>query len=140
MSRYEVDVSDARELGQWIGELSSGPTDEVAIRDGDAVVAVFRTPDWAVAVSFLHVTAGHRSAALGSSPCPEARRRRPCLADRRQIRAVVLHSNRGRAPVTLDWRYAADERAQRRRRKADLAAQKRGFWHRMAAFGGRGRA
>lgn len=57
-----------------------------------------------------------------------------------QIRAIALHANRWRAPMTLDWRYAADARAQRRRRKADQAAQERAFWDRMAAFYGRGRA
>lgn len=57
-----------------------------------------------------------------------------------QIRAMALHANRWRTPITLDWRYAADERAQRRRRKADQAAQERAFWDRMAVFYGRGRA
>lgn len=57
-----------------------------------------------------------------------------------QIRAIALHANRWRAPMTLDWRYAADERAQRRRRKANQAAQQRAFWDRMAALCGRGRA
>lgn len=57
-----------------------------------------------------------------------------------KIRAIALHANRWHAPMTLDWRYAADERAQRRRREADQAAQKDAFWDRMAAFYVRGRA
>ncbi|GAB4664303.1 hypothetical protein [Mycobacterium avium] len=57
-----------------------------------------------------------------------------------QIRAIALHANRWRGPLTLDWRYAADKRAQRRRRKADRAAQQRAFWDRIAALYGRGRA
>ncbi|GAB4950117.1 MULTISPECIES: hypothetical protein [Mycobacterium avium complex (MAC)] len=45
MRSYEVDVYDAHELEQWIGQLSSGRTDQVIIRDSDAVVAVLRKPD-----------------------------------------------------------------------------------------------
>lgn len=45
-----------------------------------------------------------------------------------QIKAVVLHTNRSRGSMVLDWRYAADARAQRRRRKAAHAAQEREFW------------
>ena len=49
-----------------------------------------------------------------------------------QITAVALHANRWRGPLTLDWRYAADARAQRRRHKVAQAAQEREFWDRLA--------
>ena len=61
------------------------------------------------------------------------------LADE-QIRAIALHANRWRGSMTLDWRYAADARAQRRRRKADHAAQKREFWDGLASRSRRGHA
>ena len=35
-----------------------------------------------------------------------------------QISAIALHANGWRAPMRLDWRYAADAHAQRRQRKA----------------------
>ncbi|MBU8826514.1 hypothetical protein [Mycolicibacterium goodii] len=34
-----------------------------------------------------------------------------------QIDAIALHANSWRGPMRLDWRYAADAHAQRRRRK-----------------------
>lgn len=34
-----------------------------------------------------------------------------------QIHAIVLHANGWRGPIRLEWRYAADAHAQRRRRK-----------------------
>lgn len=49
------------------------------------------------------------------------------LADE-QIMAIALHANRWRGPVRLDWRCAADDRAQRRRRKAHRAAQEHDCW------------
>lgn len=52
-----------------------------------------------------------------------------------QIRAVLLHANRRGGPLILDWRYAADARAQRRRRKSAQAAHEHEFWegfHRRA--------
>lgn len=57
MSSYEVDVYDAHELEQWIGQLSRGATDEVTIRDGDAVVAVLRKPDLDTPAGWI--VAGH---------------------------------------------------------------------------------
>lgn len=50
-----------------------------------------------------------------------------------QIRAIALHANRWRGPTRLDWRCAADDRAQRRRRRSQRAAQERDFWDRFAA-------
>lgn len=71
MRSYEVDVYDAHELEQWIGELSSGRTDQVIIRDSDAVVAVLRKPDpdtpagWILAGHFYDDKSGSAS---GSAP------------------------------------------------------------------------
>lgn len=52
-----------------------------------------------------------------------------------QIRAIALHANRWRTPTTLEWRYAAAARTQRRRRKAAQAARKSEFWDRLARRG-----
>lgn len=49
-----------------------------------------------------------------------------------QIRAVVRHANSWRGPVRLDWRCAADDRAQRRRRKAQRLADERETWDKFA--------
>ncbi|ETA92395.1 hypothetical protein O982_23780 [Mycobacterium avium 10-5581] len=57
MSSCEVDVYDAHELDQWIGQLSSGATDEVTICDGDAAVAVLRKPDLDTPAGWI--VAGH---------------------------------------------------------------------------------
>ncbi|GAB4686181.1 hypothetical protein MOKP106_42760 [Mycobacterium avium subsp. hominissuis] len=50
-----------------------------------------------------------------------------------QIRAITVHANRWRGPLMLDWRCAADDRAQRRRRRAQHAAQERDFWDSFTA-------
>ncbi len=49
------------------------------------------------------------------------------LADE-QIMAMALRANRWRGPARLDWRCAADDRAQRRRRKAQRTAQEHDRW------------
>lgn len=49
-----------------------------------------------------------------------------------QVRAIAVHANRWRGPTRLDWRCAADDRAQRRRRRAQRAAQERDLWERFA--------
>lgn len=48
-----------------------------------------------------------------------------------QIRAIALHANRWRGPTRLDWRCAADDRAQRRRRKAQRTGAEREPWEKF---------
>lgn len=56
-----------------------------------------------------------------------------------QIQAIAVHANRWRTPITLEWRYSAAARAQRRRRKAAQAGRERHLRDRLAVRG-RGRA
>ena len=49
-----------------------------------------------------------------------------------QITQVALHANRWRGRMALEWRYAVDARAQRRRRKVARAAQERALWDRLS--------